>query len=110
LPFTFAPIARCPTSVWIEYAKSTGVAPCGRFITSPFGVKTKTRPPDRSIRRPSMNSRGSAMSFSQSIIWPNHARSPSFVFDSLYRQCAAIPNWAVRCMSRVRIWISSGLP
>ncbi|SHS83435.1 Uncharacterised protein [Mycobacteroides abscessus subsp. abscessus] len=29
---------------------------------------------------------------------------------SLYRQCAAMPYSAVRCMSRVRICTSSGLP
>ena len=60
-----------------------------------------------------MNSRGSAMSFSQSIIWPSHARS-AVSFDcfppSLYRQCAAMPYCAVRCMSSVRIWISRGAP
>ena len=49
--------------------------PAAGSTTSPLGVKTKTRPPDRSMRRPSMNSRGSAMSLSQSIIWPSHARS-----------------------------------
>ena len=30
--------------------------------------------------------------------------------DSLYFQCAAIPNSAVRCISKVRIWISNGTP
>ena len=69
--------------MWIEYAKSTGVAPCGRFCTSPFGVKQKTRPPDRSIRRPSMNSWGSAMSFSQSIIWPSQTMSCASFEDLL---------------------------
>ena len=29
---------------------------------------------------------------------------------SLYIQCAAIPNSARSCISRVRIWISSGRP
>ena len=61
-----------------------------------------------------MNSRGSAMSFCHSIIWPSQARSASscafLPAPSLYRQCAAMPYSAVRCISRVRIWISSGLP
>ena len=39
LPFTRAPTHWCPTSVWMEYAKSTGVAPRGSAFTSPFGVK-----------------------------------------------------------------------
>ena len=39
-PLTRAPMQRWPTSVWIEYAKSTGVEPVGSAITSPRGVKT----------------------------------------------------------------------
>ena len=54
------------------------------------------------------------MSFSQSIICPSHAASAeaslACLLPSLYRQCAAMPYFAVRCMSRVRIWISSGVP
>ena len=37
-PLTRAPMVRLPTSVWIAYAKSTGVEPCGSEITSPLGV------------------------------------------------------------------------
>ena len=39
LPFTRAPTHWWPTSVWMEYAKSTGVASRGSAFTSPFGVK-----------------------------------------------------------------------
>ncbi len=39
-PLTLAPIVRCPISVCTAYAKSTGVAPDGRPMTRPFGVKT----------------------------------------------------------------------
>ena len=56
------------------------------------------------------------MSFSHSIMWPSHARSAASLAarlpsrPSLYRQCAAMPNSAVRCISWVRIWISMGRP
>ena len=39
-PLTRAPMVWCPTSVCTAYAKSTGVAPDGRAMTSPRGVKT----------------------------------------------------------------------
>jgi hypothetical protein len=39
-PLTSAPRQRCPTLVCTRYAKSTGVAPSGRSITSPPGVNT----------------------------------------------------------------------
>ena len=38
-PFTRAPMVALPTSVWMAYAKSTGVEPCGREMMSPRGVK-----------------------------------------------------------------------
>ena len=38
-PFTFAPTQRLPTSEWIAYAKSMGVASRGSTITLPRGVK-----------------------------------------------------------------------
>src|SRR3989344_1360671 len=38
LPFTLAPAIFSTRSVCTSYAKSTGVAPTGRSITSPFGV------------------------------------------------------------------------
>ena len=43
------------------------------------------------------------MSFSQSIICPSHAASAEAslaLLPSLYRQWAAMPYFAVRCMSR----------
>ena len=39
-PLTLAPMHLWPTSVWIEYAKSTGVALAARAMTLPLGVKT----------------------------------------------------------------------
>lgn len=41
-PFTFAPTQWLPTSVCTEYAKSTGVEPARRLMTSPAGVNTNT--------------------------------------------------------------------
>ncbi len=41
LLLTLAPEHLCPTSVCIEYAKSTGVAPFASFTIIPFGVNTK---------------------------------------------------------------------
>lgn len=127
-PLTRAPIVRCPTSVWTAYAKSTGVAPAGSAMTSPLGVKTKTSLRDRSKRSDSRNSPGSSVSFCQSSNCLSHAMSltaSSFLADfglsvrtleapatasCLYFQCAAMPYSARRCMSKVRIWISTGLP
>ena len=37
-PLMRAPMQVWPTSVWMEYAKSTGVAPRGSAFTSPRGV------------------------------------------------------------------------
>ena len=37
MPLTLAPTQRWPTSVWISYAKSSGVAPAASDLTSPFG-------------------------------------------------------------------------
>jgi len=116
-PFTRAPIVRWPTSVCTAYAKSTGVAPAGSAMTSPFGVKTYTSPSAISNRRESRNSEGSAVSFCQSTSCRSHAMSlpsvsvpPAFLAFSLYFQCAATPYSARRCMSCVRIWISTGFP
>ena len=122
-------MVRWPTSVWTAYAKSTGVAPAGSAMTSPFGVKTKTSLRDRSKRRDSRNSLGSSVSFCQSSSWRSHAMSltvslsvPTPLGTSvrtleapadgscLYFQCAAMPYSARRCMSNVRIWSSTGLP
>ena len=38
-PFTFAPMQVWPTSVWMEYAKSRGLASLGSTTTLPLGVK-----------------------------------------------------------------------
>ena len=63
------------------------------------------------MRSVSMNSRGSPVSDCHSIIWRSQASlSVGLSPFSLYIQCAATPNSAVWCMSKVRIWISSGLP
>ena len=89
--------------------------PAGSARTSPLGVNTNTSCEYRSPFSDSMNSPGSVVSRCQSIMRESHSRrSPSAVsavrFSSLYSQCAATPNSAVRCISGVRIWISSGLP
>ena len=68
MPFTFAPTQRWPTSVWIEYAKSSGVEPAARFFTSPFGVKTKTSSSKRSTLSASRKAFG-PWSRSFSISW-----------------------------------------
>lgn len=100
-------------------------------MTSPFGVKTKTSLRDRSKRSDSRNSPGSSVSFCQSsscrsqdmsliVSWP--PALPPLLGTSertleapataccLYFQWAAMPYSARRCMSKVRIWSSTGLP
>ena len=112
-PFTFAPAHLLPTSVCTEYAKSTGVEPPGRAITLPFGVKTKTSGLPKSKRSASRNSEGSSVSFCHSCNWRSQSISGEEFFDSLpclYFQCAAIPNSARECISKVLIWISIALP
>ncbi len=66
-PFTFAPIVRWPMSVWMRYAKSIGVAPLGRSLTSPFGVNTKTWSWKTSTLSDSTNSVASATSCCHSM-------------------------------------------
>jgi len=86
-------------------------------MTSPFGVKTYTSSADRSNRSASRNSAGSAASRCQSSSCRSQVISSicvggpttAFLF-SLYRQCAAMPYSAVRCIAWVRICISTGLP
>ncbi len=107
LPLTRAPMHLCPTSVCTAYAKSTGVDPVGNGITSPFGVKTYTSWLDRSNRNASRNSLGSAASRCQSsncrsqVISSMCAGGPTIWVPlcSLYFQCAAMPNSAVRCIA-----------
>ena len=65
-----------------------------------------------------MNSLASLVSDCHSMICRSHCRRSRFAsvrcagFEpfALYIQCAAMPHWAVSCISCVRIWISSGLP
>ena len=40
----------------------------------------------------------------------SHSASAFVFLPRLYAQCAAMPNSAVSCISRVRTWISSGRP
>ena len=101
---TFAPIVRWPTSVWIRYAKSSGVAPAGRSLMSPFGVNTKTWSWKMSSLTPSTNSVASLTSRCQSMSWRSQASLASYsrsAFEpSLYRQCAAMPTsetWCIAC-------------
>ena len=119
LPFTLAPTILLPTALWMEYAKSMVVEPLGSVLTSPDGVKqytfseNKSRSPFTMLR----NSLESLVSFCHSRIWRSQdsfaASSPAATLPlplSLYFQCAAIPYSAVRCISKVLIWISNGWP
>ena len=96
-----------------------GVEPLGRFFTSPVGVKQYTLSANRSrsLFNRLKNSLLSDMSFCHSRIWRSQlnffSSSPAATVPlplSLYFQWAAIPNSAVRCISKVRIWISKGWP
>ena len=83
-------------------------------MTSPFGVKTKTSSRKMSILNASMNSSGSCVSSSISKRRETHCSFESMlsleVSPDLYFQCAAIPNSAMRCISKVRICTSNGMP
>ena len=60
-----------------------------------------------------MNSSGSFVSCCHSSTWRNQvsvSSTSSPRAPSLYFQCAAMPYSAVRCISRVRIWISYSRP
>ena len=72
-PLTFAPTQWFPTSVCTEYAKSTGVEPARRLMTSPAGVNTNTSVGARSTLSSLRNSRESFVSSCQSTIWRNQA-------------------------------------
>ena len=75
-----------------------------------MGLNTKTSFLAISSVKVSRNSPESSVSFCHSeidctqLIWSPALR------PSLYRQCAATPNSACRCMSWVRICSSTGLP
>ena len=99
------------------YAKSMGVAPAGRFMTSPFGEKTKTSSANMSIFRLWKKSVASDSCWlsSSRLTQANFSSSPSLTIVSaaepiLYFQCAAMPYSAVRCISHVRICTSKGMP
>jgi hypothetical protein len=83
-------------------------------MTSPLGVKTKTSLALISNRRESRNSAGSLVSCCQSTRLRSQPMSPPSAVPpramSLYFQWAATPYSARRCISWVRIWISTGLP
>ena len=84
-------------------------------MTSPFGVKTKTSVECRSKRSESMNSPGSVglVLPVEQLAQPGHVVALDGVTaapPSLYFQCAAMPYSARRCISSVRICISTGLP
>ena len=112
--FTLQPIIRLPTAEWMAYAKSMQVAPAGRLITSPLGVKAKTSSGSRSLLRSwsrlpeSSDSRWFSSSCrtqasrSSSLSWPT--------MPSLYFQWAATPYSAISSIWRVRICTSKGIP
>ena len=81
---------------------------------SPFGVKTYTSSAPIWVRSEARNSSGSRVSACQSITERSQAGVACTgawpATWALYRQCAATPYSAWRCISCVRIWISTGLP
>ena len=98
-----------------------GVEPFGSVFTSPAGVKqyTLSENRSRSLFKRLKNSLLSDISRCHSRIWRSQLIFSSscwvtfalLLFDaSLYFQWAAIPYSAVRCISKVRIWISKGCP
>src|SRR5437868_3534373 len=103
-----------PMPVWIEYAKSIGVAPRGSAMIFDLGVNTYTESGNRSTLTCSRNSAESPvccwMSSSDcSHAWVRCCRSDRFDSPFLYSQCAATPDSAVRCISWVRFWYSDGV-
>ena len=86
----------------------------GKAMMSPCGVNTNTSEAFRSNRNESRNSSGSSVSRCQSNSWRTQARSSGLLLSPtapvLYRQCAATPNSAARCIWLVRICSSTGFP
>ena len=113
-PLTDAPTMLLPTAEWIEYAKSMGVAPAGRFMTSPLGENTNTSSANMSILRLWKKSVASDSCWLSNSLrtQANFSSSPVFTPLSpiLYFQCAAMPYSAVRCISQVLICTSNGIP
>ena len=102
-PLILAPMHLCPIAECIAYAKSRGVEPAGKSITSPLGVKTNTSSLNKSVRTLSINSRESLDSASYSSILRSQAIFSSMLLffpeaPSLYFQCAAMPYSAVSCI------------
>ena len=89
-----------------------GVAPAGRFCTSPLGVKTNTSSANMSTFREWIYSSASAPS------WFSSNRRTHSYFPSvpapwpccLYFQWAATPYSATSCIFQVRICTSKGRP
>ena len=114
-PTMWWPICSC---IW--YAKSIGVEPFGSTFIAPFGVNIYTSSSKSSFFKVCINSSGFCISLCHSRVSLTHASlsSSTFTFaffplkklDSLYAQCAAIPNSATLCMSHVRICTSNGVP
>ena len=121
-PLTRAPTILFPTALCTLYAKSIGVEPFGRVLTSPAGVKqyTLSENKSRSFFNRLKNSLLSDISLCHSRIWRSQLifssswrvvfSFPPLLETSLYFQWAAIPYSAVLCISNVRIWISNGCP
>ena len=119
-PLTLAPTILFPTAEWMVYAKSMVQDPAGRVFTSPAGEKQYTLSVNRSrsLLRRLINSRLSDISCCHSRIcrsqfsFSSSCSGPDFLPSdaSLYFQWAAMPYSAVRCISKVRIWISKGWP
>ena len=91
-----------------------GVAPAGRLITSPRGVKTNTSSAKRSTRMVRTNSSASTSCWLSSSL-RTHSKASSvpslaLAMPCLYFQWAAMPYSAVWCISQVRICTSKGMP
>ena len=90
------------------------VAPAGRLMTSPRGVKANTSSGSRSLLMSLSKSVASALERWLSSSWRTQARRSSSlslppVMPALYFQCAAMPYSAMRSMSQVRICTSNGM-
>ena len=90
------------------------VAPAGRLITSPRGVKAKTSSGNRSPLMSWSRLPASSLSRWLSSSWRTQARRSSKRSEpctpALYFQWAATPYSAIWSISRVRICTSKGMP
>ena len=71
-PLILQPTAVLPTSVWTAYAKSMGVAPRGKAMSRPLGVKQKTWSWNSSSFVCSRNSSGLSPSARRSMVRRSH--------------------------------------